>query len=585
MSTDTAPKPTTRDDDDQPASKFDRIGQRLADDRELTRTLVYAGIGLSMLILALVVNYAITPPTLADYDDVGEPFYPEFDDALQAAGIRVAAWNPTASRVDTFEVKRTADGFVIPSHSDYPADSGSQLADAATSLIGVKRDARLTGDEKAFEQYELIDPLDTKYLKLDGRGKRVTLTDRAGETLADYIVGKQADNGRYYVRRPDEDRVYLAELSVDVSTRFEDWVQSDLLDLDENKVVEIIVENNKLDEQTGRVMPTDAVELTREQSSDDWQLAGLPDDQTLKTDLVDNMVTALSDLDLIGVRRKSAGIAALLAGEGNGRISRNDERDLRRRGFYITRDGVLVSLEGTMSIGQVDGVNYVLQFGRSFTGSALDIEVGSEDESSSEADSAESGSDDESGDEVLRGRYVFIQPVFDESLIPNPEPPEEPAEDADEATRNAYKLAKTEAEQAAARRRLAIVDGEKRTEELARRFADWYYVIPAEVFDTLVVSRSELIETPEAADGAADGTESSGAASGDAPAPPQETPPQDGRSDAASDAAMKAVEELAGEAAASQASEEDPLPVLPNSVSDQLRDFVDEAAGSTEAAE
>ena len=583
MSTDTAPKPTTRDDDDQPVSKFDRIGQRLADDRELTRTLVYAGVGLSMLILALVVNYAITPPTLADYDDVGEAFYPEFDDALQASGIRVAAWNPTASRVDTFEVKRTADGYVIPSHSDYPADGGVQLADAATSLIGVTRDARLSGDEKTFEEFDLIDPLDTKYLKLDGRGKRVTLTDRAGETLADYIVGKEAENGRYYVRRPDEDRIYLASLDVDVSTRFEDWVQADLLDLDEGKVVELVVENQSLDERTGRLTVADRSRLTRESASDDWQLDELPEEQALKADTVDDMVTALSDLELIGVRRKTPGIATLLSGEGDGSISRADQLDLQRRGFFITQDGQLVSLEGTLQVGQDDGVVYLLQFGRSFTGSALDIEVGGEADDASQAEDDRGEADRE---DVVRGRYVFIQTLFDEALLPEPEQPEELADDADEDAKAAYELAKTEAEQAANRRRLAIVDGQKRVDELSRRFADWYYVVPAEVFETLAVSREALIEMPEAdpeadPEAAAGKPEPSDEPSDDAPAPPQEDP--------AADAAMKAVEEMAGEAAVSQAGgdagdtgDAGKLPTLPDTVSEQLRGFVDESGDAAE---
>ena len=575
MSTDTLNASSAATDDDEPASRFDRIGQRLSDDAELARTVVYAAVGLTLLVLACVVALAIQPPTLAEYDDVGEAFYPEFDDASQAAGIRVAAWNDTSSRVEEFEVKREADGWVIPTHSNYPADGEDELARAATSMLGIERDARFEGGEDVFERYDLVDPLDTGYVKLKGRGRRVSLTDRAGDTLADYIVGKEVDpgSGTYYVRRPDEDRIYIAKLDLDVSTRFGDWVEADLLDIDEDRLVELTIENQTLNERTGQIDIKDRSRVTRPTPADEWTINDLPEGGELDTASVDDITRELADLELIGVRRKAPAIAKLLAGEGDGTISRRDSVDLEDRGYYITRDGQLVSLEGQLSAGQDDGLVYILKFGRSFTGSAVDIETGSGDAAASTEDGEESDADGES-DDLLRGRYVFVQPVFDPALLPPlPEEPTQPADDADDEAKTAYEEEMKAFRLAKADRGAKLKAGEKRVVELSKRFADWYYVVPAEVFETLAMQRSELIELPE---DEADATEND--SPDGSPAPPSE-PAAEMSGEAANDAAAQ-IEALAAEAASGDPNGADAAPALPDSISDQLIDFVNDGQPS-----
>ena len=505
-------------------SRLAAFGQRLSDDGELTKTVVFAGVGLASLLLALIVGWAVQPEDPAVYSDVGEAFYPDFDDASKAAGITVAAWDDGASRVQTFEVKREDGGWVIPTHSGYPADGQTQLVRAATSVIGIGRDALVDVGPDDFARLNLIDPLDTGYTGVEGRGKRVQLVDRGGQTLADYIVGNEAEtDGRYYVRRPDEDRVYVAAIDLDVSTRFEDWIKPDLLDIDPAEVVDLTINREQLDERAGTIKQVDLIELDRGSTDGDWAFAATDPGVEAKVDegRVDEILTALDDLELIGVRRKPQALANLLAGRG-GSIGLSTEISLRDKGFFLTQAGELVSLEGTFSTGLANGVRYQILFGREFSGTAVDIEVGG-------ADGANEKTEDDAATEAemataINGRYLFIQAQFDKSLLPElPSEPAAPSDEADDAAKAAYETELAAYEQAVADRERAIEDGEEKVKELTERFADWYYVVPSATFDTLAVGRDQLTDTPETDEPDGAGTATDAAA--DAPAPPSEDGP------------------------------------------------------------
>ena len=67
--------------------------------------------------------------------------------------------------------------------------------------------------------------------EVEGIGKRLTLRGKDDSVLVDLIIGKKVEDqdGSYYVRHPDEDEVYITELDIDLSTKFTDWIDSDLL--------------------------------------------------------------------------------------------------------------------------------------------------------------------------------------------------------------------------------------------------------------------------------------------------------------------------------------------------------------------
>ncbi len=90
----------------------------------------------------------------------------------------------------------------------------------------------------------VIDPLDAKATALKGRGKRVTLRDASEKVLADFIIGneikgnerKEGSGGQRYVRVPGQKRIYGVNVKADLSTRFADWIETNLLKVEASKI-------------------------------------------------------------------------------------------------------------------------------------------------------------------------------------------------------------------------------------------------------------------------------------------------------------------------------------------------------------
>ena len=146
---------------------------------------------------------------------------------------------------------------MIPSHHNYPADAADQLAKTASSVIGIKRGAMVTRWASDHARYGVVDPqTDSVGIdELEGIGKRITLAGKDGTVLASYIVGKkvEGEGNWYYVRHPGEDETYIADLDINLTTRFRDWVNTDLLDIAATDVLRIELNDYSFDEIRGTV--------------------------------------------------------------------------------------------------------------------------------------------------------------------------------------------------------------------------------------------------------------------------------------------------------------------------------------------
>lgn len=468
---------------------------------QMTRTLAFVIAASASVIGAVVTHVATRPPEVAGYQDIGQVFYPDFTDPTKATAVRVAAWNPRTSRVEEFEVRQEGGQWRIPSHNNYPADAQDQLARAAASAVGIVRGSLVSESKETFERLGVVDPLDQNALQGAGQtGTRVTLF-QGDDVLADFIIGKRpgdvddaapedgaADDasgrqekaGRFYVRRPEEDRVYLADVKIDVSTRFRDWIKKDLLELSQFDLRRIIVDQYSVEVRGQELVqiPGDLSELTRESSSDPWKLKGLDETkEKLKTGVVSAMARALDDLQIVGIRKKPPALVRFFR---DGVLTDQLQviqviQDLQRNGFYF--DGRhFYSSQGEVHAGTKDGVLYALRFGEVFTGSDLEVEVGQSEASASReatpaAESSEppgstpgdasatrenAGNNDEAaandaasretdaaGDDTegtgksdsigekekagKRSRYVIVEATFDPALLgPEPVPPVKP---------------------------------------------------------------------------------------------------------------------------------------------------------------
>jgi hypothetical protein len=448
---------------------------------ELKKTLVLAGSAAALALLALVTTPR--PPAPDAFADRGQPFFPEFQDPNAAATLEVVEFDEDTGAARAFKVTNDGGRWTIPSHHDYPADGADRLAKTAAGVIGIHKDDIRSDNVADHEALGVVDPLDEGATSLKGRGKRVTLRDDSGAVLADFVVGREPEGrpGFRFVRIPGQKRVYAARMDVDLSTRFEDWIERDLLKLEQKDVAEVVIKDYSIDERTGRLEQRDVITLTKDDDGK-WKTDRMRPGQEVDPGKSSALLGALDDLKIVGVRPKPAGLSASLTRADGARLTQADVQSLQGRGYYFTYDGQLVSNEGEVQVESDLGIRYTLRFGEVVYGTGDAVTAGGD------ADDAEG----ERGPGA--NRYLFITADFDPKLIPEPPAPadtsfQQKAEsewsDADRRNKelfDAHEAWKTKVE-----------EGRAKAEELNARFADWYYVIAAEDFEKLRVTRKDLV--------------------------------------------------------------------------------------------
>jgi len=453
-------------------------------------------------------------PDIERLSDQGEPFYPDFTDPLEATSLEVIEFDAQSGSAVPFKVQFADGTWTIPSHYDYPADGQDRLARTASAVMDLKRDIIQSDRAQDHESLGVIDPLDDSATALTGRGKRVTLRDKSGAVLADYIIGKPVPGkeGYRYVRLPDKKRTYAVNVDVDLSTKFQDWINASLLDVRANQVQEVSVNDYSIDESTGSVDRVGSATVQRSAMADNvWTSPDLPEGQTVNTERIQKMLSALAQLKITGVRPKPEALSANLRRQQGIQVDRPTALSLQSKGFFFAQDGRLLSNEGEISIGARNGVRYILRFGEVLFGEGASVSAGTDDDAPS--------ADDAAGPE---NRYVFITATFDESLLgPKPQPPvaegdvadgaSEPAnedtngQDSGEANGasddDADSPAMKQYQQALERWQEQAEQGREKAQQLSERFAPWYYVFSAGDFENLRPSVDELFKPVSAGNG------------------------------------------------------------------------------------
>src|SRR4051812_40528776 len=204
----------------------------LATRRESRKTLAFVA---TALLLTGMASFRLPGRGGADgfFNDQGEKFFPRFDDSLAATALEVVGYDPQTASATAFKVMQKDGRWVIPSHSDYPADAKDRLVKTATGVIDLTKDTIRSDRPEDHKIFGVLDPKDPKATAVEGLGKRVTLYNKSGEVLADFIIGKEVPGhpNQRYVRVPGKTRTYGVNVNVDLSTRFSDWIETNLLKL------------------------------------------------------------------------------------------------------------------------------------------------------------------------------------------------------------------------------------------------------------------------------------------------------------------------------------------------------------------
>jgi hypothetical protein len=299
---------------------------------ESRRTIYYVGAALVLAGLAFVTAPRQRLPQA--FFDQGQQFFPDFTDPNAARSLEVVDFDEATGAAEPFKVTFENGRWTIPSHHGYPADGKDRLAKTAAGLIGLTKDDFRTDNVADHEACGVIDPLDTSVQTLKGRGRRVTIRGENGTVLADLIIGKafEGREGFRLVRVPGQKRVYGTRINVDISTKFKDWIDPDLTMIEKDEIDRVELRDYSIDEQSGRLDQRDDVTLNR--AGDKWNMAGLPAGKDVDTYKMNNLVQAVDELSIEGVRPKPDGLTASLQRASGGiSITREDMESLQSHGF------------------------------------------------------------------------------------------------------------------------------------------------------------------------------------------------------------------------------------------------------------
>jgi len=451
---------------------------------EKRKTIFFGGAAIVLLLLVLITSpRSVTPEAFLDQ---GEAFFPEFTDPNQATSLEVIDYDEATGEALPFKVLLKDGKWSIPSHHDYPADGKDRLAKTAAGVIDIKKDDFRTNNVADHEACGVIDPLDETETSLEGRGTRVTLKAENDKVLADFIIGKEIPDrtGFRFVRVPEQKRVYMVRMNIDISTKFSDWIEPDLLQVTKSDIKELTIKDYSINERSGQVNQRDQVILKKD--GDNWNANKLSSNQEVDKTKVNDLLSTIDDLSIVGVRNKPQGLSRSLSrSEGAMRIGQGDLLSLQSKGYFFTRDGQLLSNEGETKVHTKDGVIYTLRFGEIVYGSGIDVSAG-----------AETNTDEDSG--PAENRYLFITTEFESSEFIEPANPNNTdfQTKADSLWTDADRKNK-EKQDTHNEWQENIDKGSKLSNELNERFANWYYVISSESFDKIHLKRKDLVKAKE----------------------------------------------------------------------------------------
>jgi hypothetical protein len=295
-------------------------------------------------------------------------------------------------------------------------------------------------------------------------------------------------------------------VKVDLSTRFADWIEANLLKLDASRVRRVVFNNTKVDLDRGGVQPGQILTVERKDSSSPWTTAGLGPNDELSTEKLSTLTSALSDLKIIGVRPKPPGLTRdLKTGQKGITLTQAAVASLQSKGFFPTRDGRLLSNQGDVIVSTDEGAVYTLRYGEVVFATGEELSAGVEDAAAPSAKGQSKKKDEtKKAEGVSESRYLMVTVAFDPALLPPaPKPdsqapltlPESPFQLAptDPKRIAEEKAAQEKADKQKAGEERRIADARKHVEELGDRFAPWYYVTPGESFRSIALDRAALV--------------------------------------------------------------------------------------------
>ncbi len=174
---------------------------------------------------------------------------------------------------------------------NYPAAAG-KVKQMLLALADLRLVEAKTERPELFARLALDDPS-------NGKSTQVTLQDRTGATVAELIVGKRrydrlgGGNDAVYVRRPGEDRAWLAGGSLDLAGDVISWLDRRIVDIPDKRIASV-----KFTGEDGATLT-----LSRTAPEEDFTVVDAPPDTHFKAPpLIAELAAALENFDLEDVK-------------------------------------------------------------------------------------------------------------------------------------------------------------------------------------------------------------------------------------------------------------------------------------------
>ncbi len=446
---------------------------------ETIRTAIFVAVAVVIALVTWASWKATAVPEFAEPERVameGKPLFPKFTDPWAATSLEIVKYDEETASPVPFQVAQIEGEWSIPSHYNYPTDAKDQLAEAASSVIGLEVVDMASDDPDTHEMYGVVDP-DSKPASTapEDVGTRVAMRDKDDKALLDLIIGKQVpdrDELRY-VRKVGENPVYTVAVKTDkLSNKFEDWIEEDLLKLNAWDIREVDIQDYSVIAREGRGELSLKADMTLkydDTGDPKWSLVNdlvfspeqktlvpgkMAEDEELDTKKLDDMKYNLDDLNIVDVRRKPPGLSADLRAAGTLMNDLQTLLSLQSKGFYLVESAVegkvylnVLSNQGELGVAMKDGVQYVLRFGE-FAGRTAESSEESEEPKADEEAPEESEDSETAG----QNRYLFVMAQFNPRMIPEPElealPEAKPPAPAEKAESDAAEGGEPQAEPA-----------------------------------------------------------------------------------------------------------------------------------------
>ena len=169
------------------------------------------------------------------FNDQGQPFFPDFKDPLACTDLEVVDFDPSTATASRFQVMFKDGKWVIPSHYDYPADAKDRLAKTAAGVMDLTKDT-IRSDRAEDQEDDGRDRPARHQGRRRSRGaasgsRSATRPRRSWPTSSSATRSRTAPASGY-VRVPGPEADLRRQRQGRPSTRFADWIETNLLKLD-----------------------------------------------------------------------------------------------------------------------------------------------------------------------------------------------------------------------------------------------------------------------------------------------------------------------------------------------------------------